>query len=223
MSTLSEVPWPMGKPATIQSFEYPCIGDAKPIRSWITPLATPNPADDPALQKLAQAREQGVREGELRARAVFEEALNRERSEIANAIRAFACERTTYYERLETEVVQLALSVARKILHREAQTDPLLMSEAVRAAIGKISQGTTVIFRIHGSSAQEWRQFLHSSLGSRITPEVVEDSSLGPGQCLVQTHLGETLVSIDSQMQEVENGFFDLLAHRPEPRPQAIQ
>ena len=45
--------------------------------------------------------------------------------------------------------MQLALSIARKILHREAQLDPLLLAGIVRVALEKIDGATEVVLRVH--------------------------------------------------------------------------
>ena len=45
--------------------------------------------------------------------------------------------------------MQLALAIARKILHREAQVDPLLLAGMVRVALEKIESHTKVSVRVH--------------------------------------------------------------------------
>jgi flagellar assembly protein FliH len=44
---------------------------------------------------------------------------------------------------------------------------------------------------------------------------VIEDTHLGPDDCILETDLGSANFSIDAQMKEIEQGFFDLLAQRP--------
>jgi flagellar assembly protein FliH len=44
---------------------------------------------------------------------------------------------------------------------------------------------------------------------------VIEDAHLGPEDCILETDLGSANFSIDAQMKEIEQGFFDLLAQRP--------
>jgi flagellar assembly protein FliH len=43
-------------------------------------------------------------------------------------------QREQYFVRAEAEIVQLALAIAAKILHREAQVDPMLVATLVRMA-----------------------------------------------------------------------------------------
>ena len=49
-------------------------------------------------------------------------------------------ERDRYLHAVEHEVVKLALAVAARILRREAQMDPLLLTGAVRVALGQLSR-----------------------------------------------------------------------------------
>ena len=48
--------------------------------------------------------------------------------------------------------------------------------------------------------------------------EVVEDMSLSDQDCIVATELGFANFGLDTQLKEVEQGFFDLLALRPTSR-----
>ena len=41
------------------------------------------------------------------------------------------------------------------------------------------------------------------------------DATLGPGHCILETELGSTDLTLESQLKEIEQGFFDLLAQRP--------
>src|SRR5580700_3552736 len=67
-------------------------------------------------EREAQLREIGRQQGMLECRAKFEEQLARERSAVARALADFARERAAYYQKVEGEAVQLALSIARKVL-----------------------------------------------------------------------------------------------------------
>jgi flagellar assembly protein FliH len=49
--------------------------------------------------------------------------------------------------------------------------------------------------------------------GSTIA--IIEDAQLSPEDCILETDLGSANFSIDAQLKEVEQGFFDLLAQRP--------
>ncbi|MGC2403878.1 MAG: FliH/SctL family protein [Acidobacteriaceae bacterium] len=108
-------------------------------------------AADPA-PFAAQAKELGRQQGEIEARTKFEERLAQERSAVARALADFSRERAAYYQKIEAEAVQLALSIARKVLHREAQVDPMLLMGIARVAMEKLESATGVALAVHPES-----------------------------------------------------------------------
>jgi len=162
-----------------------------------------------------QAHEQGVRDAEARLRAQYEAELALERHAISQALESFDRERATYFEKVEGEVVQLALAIARKILHREAQIDPLFLTGMVRVALDKVAAESSVKLRVPESEIVRWRQILAALKGVRSQLELVGDPALPSGSCMMQTEVGSTNISLDSQFQEIERGLLDLLALRP--------
>lgn len=187
--------------------------------------AAPSPASFHPLQgsvfeEEAQAREQrayerGVREGAAQAQAEYSRALAAERTSIIQAIEQFATDRQQYFHRVEPEIVRLALNIARKILHREAQIDPLLLAGVVRVALDKVATGSAVRLRVPEGEVSKWLELIATRGLSDPLPEVVADPSLGPAQCLLETEVGTADVSLETQLEEIEKGFLDILALRP--------
>src|SRR5208282_6676020 len=106
------------------------------------PEAKPKVESRPFPYAEAAARETGRREGETQAHAASEQHLAEIRESVNAALGEFARDRAQYYQQVETEVVQLTLAIARKILHREAQVDPLLLAGMVRITLEKIESAT---------------------------------------------------------------------------------
>jgi len=165
-----------------------------------------------------QAFERGQKEGESRAAKVFEQNLIASRAAIAHALDEFGTQRDAYFSRVEPEVVQLALSIARKILHREAQMDPLLLTGMVHVALEKLDQGTRVRLRAHPEEVHFWNRYFSESNALPLAPEILGDTSLQRGECALETEIGHTQISLDTQLKEIEQGFFDLLEQRPQVR-----
>jgi flagellar assembly protein FliH len=163
----------------------------------------------------ARARELGREEGRAEARKSFDEQLARERAVIAAALAQFTRDRGAYYTKLEEEVVQLSLAIARKILHREAQVDPLLLAGIVRVALEKIEGATGVALRVHPRVAADWQRYLASRMDPGDLPGIVEDSALEPERCVLETSMGTAQLGVEVQLKEIEQGFMDLLAARP--------
>ena len=64
-----------------------------------------------------------------------------------------------YYARAEAEIVQLALAIAAKILHREAQVDPMLVAALVRMTLEKMREGSSVTVRVGAGRAKRWKEY----------------------------------------------------------------
>lgn len=160
-----------------------------------------------------EAYERGLREGETRGRAAIDAQWNAARAGIAEALQQFKVERESYFGRVEPEVVQLALAMARKILHREAQIDPLLLTGMVHVALEKLDGGTRVRLRTNPADIRLWSDFFSQQAGG-TSPELVGDANLKRGECALETELGSTHMSLDVQLKEIEQGFLDLLEQR---------
>jgi flagellar assembly protein FliH len=171
-------------------------------------------ADFQAREK--HAREQGFKEGQTAAKAEVDREVSGFRDSMALALKQFAAEREDYYHSVEGHVVNLALAIARKILHREAQIDPLLLSGAVRVALEKVSSATLVRLYVHPDQVQTWKEFLSRQSDINGKPEILGDPAVVEGQCRVESSVGTADLSLENQITEIERGFFDLLAQRPE-------
>ena len=163
---------------------------------------------------LNAARNEAVTETEKRLGKEYETRLEANAAKIREAVELFKVERKGYFSRVESEVVHLALAIASKVLHREVQVDPMLVAALVRVAVDKLHDGSSVSVRVSSAQAGKWTEYLANPLnGSSIA--VIEDTHLGPEDCILETDLGSANFSIDAQMKEIEQGFFDLLAQRP--------
>jgi len=176
--------------------------------------AIPTLSVQESKELVQRARAEAVAETERRLKQDYEAKLEREAAKIRQAVEAFQVEQKSYFSRVESDVVHLALAIASKILHREAQVDPLLVAALVRVAVDKLHDGSSVTLRVSPLKSDKWRERMANPLnGTTIT--VVEDAHLDPEDCILETELGSANFSIDAQLKEIEQGFFDLLSQRP--------
>ncbi len=227
MSTSYNNPAESGGPA-VQAFLYQ--DTFGPIAS--PDIAAPAPEGQAAAEKTAkvdqpprisqeeisrlvsEAHAAGLELGERQATARFEAELARERKRVADVITEFQRQRSDYYSKVEIELVHLALAIAAKILHRESQVDRMVVAGLVKVMLEKFQQNTNVIVRVRPEDAEGWRHYFRDYTNL----QVVEDFTLEPKACLLETDLGVADLGLDAQLKEVERGFFDLLAQRPEPK-----
>jgi len=171
--------------------------------------------EERSRRQQAELFEQGRQSAQQQLRSELEAALAKQREQIGVALHDFASERQNYYHRIEGEVVELALAIARKILHREAQIDPHTLAGIVRVTLEKLDTGTKVDLHVHPKEATEWRHYFACQMENVPAPEVFEDPAIAPGECRIDTSLGSTEVGLESQLKEIETGLLDLLAERP--------
>jgi flagellar assembly protein FliH len=177
----------------------------------------PSPVSEEQIRsREVRARKEGRDEGIAQGAAEFEKKLAAEKQSLVEAVREFARERATYFQRVEAEAVALAVAIARKILHREAQVDPLLLAGVVRVGLDNVAAGTRVRLRVHPQQVQAWKNFFSQQNDLQTLPELMGDPTLGLGNCVLETDLGSTDLTLESQLKEIEQGFFDLLAQRPQ-------
>jgi flagellar assembly protein FliH len=204
------------QPATYLRMEYCEAGE---------PFEADQPSDAAVETPSAAAAEMQSNEAILAARleeeklaimaqcrADAEREIHRTRRAIAEATSEFARQREDYYLQVESEVVQLALAIARRIIHREAQIDPRLLAALVRYELEQLDAATSVRLVVSPDSLDYWND---SAPTMPRAVEVTADKSLASGTIRIQTALGSTSVNFEQELKEIERGFFDLLSHRP--------
>jgi flagellar assembly protein FliH len=174
-------------------------------------------SQDELTERITRERAEATHQTEQRLRQEYEAKLQAERAPIAAALAAFETQRGEYFARVEAEVVRLSLAIAAKILHREAQVDPMLVAALVRMTIEKMHEGSSVIVRVGAGRSKRWKEYF-AGQPSVAHVEVTEDAELSDHDCVLETELGSANFGLDTQLKEVEQGFFDLLALRPDNR-----
>jgi flagellar assembly protein FliH len=210
------------KLARVQSFEYHDPGSleaaartADPVEDR-APAANGSHAPEELEVKLAATRAEGIREGLQQAQQSLEQQLAGDRAKIAEAIRLFGQKTNEYYARAEVEMVHLSLAIAAKILHREAQVDRMLVAALVKVAMEKLQRGTAATVRVRPEEVADWNRYFEGNNSTDIRVEVMADPSIEVHNCILETELGTTELGLDAQLKEIEQGFFDLLAQRPD-------
>ena len=80
--------------------------------------------------------------------------------------------------------------------------------------IDRLQQKTNIAVRVRPEEAESWRHYFRDQSDLKV----VEDFTLEPKACMLETDLGVADMGLSAQLKEVEQGFFDLLAQRPEPK-----
>ncbi len=159
-----------------------------------------------------RGKNQGIEIGLTQGREEASGELRRERERLAAQVAAllgsFAEARESCLHHLEQEAVRLALTIAARILRREAQTDPLLLIGAVRAALGQLANSTSVRLRVPATDQEMWEESLALMPGLASRPKVIGDAAMELGECRMETEIGSADLGLWAQLKTIEKGFF---------------
>jgi flagellar biosynthesis/type III secretory pathway protein FliH len=118
---------------------------------------------------------------------------------------------------LETQVVELALAVAEKVIAREARVDPEIVLNVARAALSEIHDVAEL--RIHANPEDvalletRWREMLPRSLAEHS--ELVSDDLVERGGIVVETSIGFADSQLKTRLNQVVTAFQGVLDGEP--------
>jgi len=215
----------------IEVLEYPVCPDAGSVTEWngwaetdesgrAGPLharaggaSSSEQSADEARQSFESGRERGRQEGRQAEREAQGTALTAEAERYKRQLTALASrfseERDRYLAAVEQEVVKLALALAARILRREAQMDPLLLTGAVRVALGQLAGSSEVELRVPAAELELWKEAIAHLPHVAMKPVVAAGEGMRLGDCLIESKVGTVDLGVRSQLAEIERGFFD--------------
>lgn len=161
----------------------------------------------PELER--KARAEGRKEGESAAAAKWQAAIEN----TARSIEQITSLRSRLRREAEQDVVQLSLTIARRVLRRELTVDPEALLGLVRTGFERVEMREVHRVRVRPEDSAAVTAFLHS-LGGSQKIEVSADVGLDAGAVIVETARGNLDASLDTQLGEIERGFADLLTRR---------
>ncbi|HKD07458.1 MAG TPA: FliH/SctL family protein [Bryobacteraceae bacterium] len=152
------------------------------------------------------AFESGKRQGEETARSEISKVMERMIASIAELIGM----RQELRRSAEKDVVQLALLIAKKVLHRQLSVDPGALTALARVVFERIASAESYRVTVNPRFAESIRSALPARSESKIRVE--PDPNCAPGAFLVQSDDGTIDASVDNQLEEIGRGLADRLA-----------
>ena len=121
--------------------------------------------------------------------------------------------RPRFRREAEEDTVNLAIAIARRVLHRELATDPEAILGLVIAAFQKLNARETHRLRVSPADVtalEENRARMDLPAGLEIS----SDPSVPMGSTIFETSRGELDASVDTQLAEIQRGFADVIRRR---------
>ncbi len=162
-------------------------------------------------EKIQQAYERGVADGE-RHRAEFEAQLSEsyhyglKRLEmLGNSLEVLA----------RSEALEIAILVARRILQKEIEMNPLQIIEQVKRVSSEAMGKKELTIRLNPQDLAAVRA-IDPELGTHFPAvgqvSILEDHDLQPGDCLVDTEVEQINLSLDEQLAVLKKALEEELA-----------
>lgn len=197
--------------ASVETTQFPWGGEAfeqapgvatVPIVQSAPPTSTQgSPARLSEIERDAFAKgyEQGERSG-MEAGGRRAEAMLRR---MTSTLEELGTLRQQMIQQTERQMVQLALTIAKRILRREVTLDPDLTVAMARVALDRLGESSGATIRLHPEdyavavtgAKDEWES-------QQVT--VISDDKVSRGGCRIESAFGFIEASVEAQFEEIE-------------------
>ena len=188
-------------------------------RGTSTPPPAPRPARAPAVDAGApedsqdEAKKESYQRGFSEGRTVGHDQAAAElqpvMDRLSRSLADLASVRSRVRKTAESDLLKLAIAVARRVLHRELTLDPGSIEGLIRVALEKLESRELCRVRVHPDQEPVIRTLLARFSAAPV--ELIPDPTLQCGDVLFETAHGTLDGSIEAQLQEIERGFADRL------------
>jgi flagellar assembly protein FliH len=186
------------------------------------PSEQPAPPEDRLSQQDRESIEEeayqrgfaeGKNVGQQQAKAELQPVLD----QLGKSLAALSSLRSRIRSEAEGDLLKLAISIARRVLHRELTLEPESIEGLIRVALEKLQSRELCRIRVHPDQEGTIRNALERFSNSQKV-ELVADSSMQCGDVIFETAHGNLDASIESQLREIERGFADRMRRLPANR-----
>jgi flagellar assembly protein FliH len=160
--------------------------------------------------RLAAERREGIetgrQQGEQQARAELQPVLGRLNQSILDIVSLGPDLR----RRAERDVVQFALLIAKRVLHRELAVDEGALTALSRITFERLTRTESYTLTVNPRFAAAVTSALPGSHASRV--KIQPDPDCAPGTLIIHSAEGTIDASVDTQLEEIGRGLADRLA-----------
>jgi flagellar assembly protein FliH len=189
--------------AGVTPFHWGDIEPPMPAESAYEPPVQTHAAHDAhfaALEREAFAK--GFAQGELAGAEAAGQRGEMMLHRLTQTLEELTQVRAQMIHETERQMVQLALAIARRIVHREVTLDPDLLVAMARVAMERLGETAQVKVRLHpddygAAGAARVAQLA----GSNVM--ILADAHLSRGGCRIESDMGILDAGVDAQLAEI--------------------
>lgn len=175
-----------------------------------TPAVEPDPAEETPVARAErlyqEAYRSGFEEGTAAGLAEFRDHVGEAHRALESAAEAIRQAHEQFLDNLEPQVVEIAKTVAARILRREARSDPELVRRTVRAALENLAERSKAIVRLNPADIEALTErgvSLEGEFRGFERVEVTPDDSVPRGGCTVETKTIDIDARLDTQLARI--------------------
>ena len=146
--------------------------------------------------------EQGKREGMEQATGQFADSMDT----LNEAIAA----RRKIIKDAESEILRLALKISEQIIRSEVSLHRDVCLNIVAEAISRISDREQIIIKVNRDDVEHLKKYkdrISNLLDGVKSVTILEDGSVEPGGCIIETNLGYVDARISTKIKAIEETF----------------
>jgi len=122
---------------------------------------------------------------------------------LERAVEELSVLRTRTLDETEEQIVVLAAAIARRVIGREMTTDPELMLALAAEGIDALSERDHIVVRMGAIDESRLPAMLERLRRRAPKCEITLDPTMGPGECVVESELGQVDESVDARLANV--------------------
>ncbi|MCL2270242.1 MAG: flagellar assembly protein FliH [Treponema sp.] len=165
--------------------------------------------EDERKAALDQSREAGRLEGYAEGKIEVDRLIERTQVVLERA----QDKRGEILSETEEEIINLVLLITRKVVKVISDTQRDVIISNVTQALRKVRDRGNIIIRVNLSdlkmTTEHTKDFIQMLEGAKSI-QVVEDSSIDSGGCVIETEFGEIDARISSQLSELESKILEI-------------
>ncbi len=162
--------------------------------------------------ELERLKQEAKRAGYEEGFAAGQNALAGEREELLREVAAARAaldeEKRNLIKEMEPKLLQLAIYIARQIVHAELKLYPGQIRNLIRATLDRALETGDVVLKVHPGDYEEVVAMLEEAGERKVQVEV--DNSIQRG-CVAETPYGMVDGTVDGQLKEVAHELLEVL------------
>jgi flagellar assembly protein FliH len=202
---------PLAEPARGQRAGFRPLGD--PVPATPEPVAPGTPEASPETDALPEAPAERLEDhpayaaGVAHAADSHAAAVAEMQGTLAEALESLAAFRSELRTRYERELLLLALGVAKKVVQQELAEHPEIWLTMIRSAVKQAVDRERILVRVPPDLAQYLlaeAPTLRAALEEVKELQIVDDPSLPPLGCIIESRYGEVDIGVETQLAVAE-------------------